>query len=196
MEIKIAGIEIKAPTLRVLIRLGITAAFVILIVALVLRPRTAPEPQEQWKRIIPGVTTQEEVKSLLGEPDKTETINGQLVFYYTSTSPYFADEIFIGSDNKVEFIRERIIGRSDISLQTYLNNLGNYIRLYGPDSESSGIFLYVSPERGAAYLGNPINDLTEQIWYFQPSSIENLLQKTYFAEYSLTEILKPADGVE
>ena len=134
--------------------------------------------QADYKSIVPGITTKEQVLSKLGNPVK-KTDN---LLEYHSNNPNYNNQIQIEED-KVSFIKEYISladNRNSKQITQVYGEPKNI--LYGPDA-NSGFFLYVYPENGIAYIGHSTSGLLLEIWYFPPTNIDNFMKK-YAQEYS------------
>lgn len=146
-----------------------------IIVFFLLLPKEGPEkvvPQgATWEEITPGETTKEGVVKILGEPLEEKDENGKTVSFFKSTSPTRNHEILF-EEQIVSFSKEIVTLQDEKEIEDIKTLHGTTDNvLYGPDSYN-GYFLFVYPEKGIAYLGNPgTGDLLE-VWYFIPNSMD------------------------
>jgi hypothetical protein len=138
-------------------------------------------------KILPGTTTRQEVVGNLGEPNKTTKTANSETLYYNSTGKTRDSQITI-ENGIVVLVKEMVSYLDPKKASDVSKPYGVAIySLFGPDS-AGGNKLYVYPDKGVAYLGDPKFDTLEEIWYFTPTSIENFMQK-WASNYSETEIL-------
>jgi hypothetical protein len=139
------------------------------------------------EKLIPGKTTRSEVLSVLGQPkqDIQGTTNETLI--YGATSKTLSHQIII-EGGVVTMVKEMIsYGDTEkVSDITKVYGLSTF-SLYGQGSEG-GSKLYVYPDKGIAYIGMPQFDTLEEIWHFEPTTVENFKAK-WAAGYSDTPVL-------
>lgn len=143
---------------------------------------TSPPSNNQaaYQKIVPGVSSKNDVISLLGEP-LTEEEN---TIEYKSSSPNFNHQITLDQE-KVSFIKEIITLKEKKSSKDITNVYGVPKKmLFGPDA-AAGFYLFVYPENGIAYVGHPESGLLLEIWYFPPTNMEDFISK-YTQGYSET----------
>jgi hypothetical protein len=168
----------------------ILAVFVILIAIFIgiwiTRPKTAPvnpgaptptsyslPTLKTWQDIAPGVTTIQEVVTKLGSPTLTQEGDTQILSYPT-TNKHWKNEVF-AKNNRVIFIRERLFAPAETSYQKLISGLVEQsTQLYGPDFEG-GMFLFVYPKTGVAFLVNTSHGVVYERWYFPPTSLQDFL---------------------
>jgi len=134
--------------------------------------------------IIPGKTTEQEVLQNLGTPVASQ--GG--ILQYKSTSPARNNEITIQNE-KVGFVKEIVSYKDTINLKELNAQYGEANYLYGPDA-INGYFLYYLPEKGIAYLANPIVGTVLEIWHFPVTTFDNF-KNTWAKDYTLTPTEHP-----
>ena len=141
------------------------------------KPSEVKKPQNQasYKSISPGISTKEEVIDMLGEPKKEEENNSKTRLEYISETLARNHEV-ITENETVVFIKEIITINENRSTKEITDKYGNteYI-LYGQHS-AVDIYLYIYPEAGIAYEGDPADGTIIEIWYFEPTTFENFKQ--------------------
>lgn len=136
-------------------------------------PTTAPAT---WRSLLPGTSTLDDVFKDLGQPIKT--IDGGTLLY-SSESKNRNHEVVV-KENKVVFIKE-IITVNGVKIPDMETKYGkSKIQLYGLDDVYS---LFVYPDKGVAYVGNPTSNTVSEIWYFEPTTLDRFLL-TWAQEYS------------
>lgn len=131
--------------------------------------------------IVPNQTTEQEVLQNLGIP----VASNSGVLQYRSTSPARNNEIAI-QNNKVSFVKEIVSYKDTIDLKQLNTQYGEANYLYGPDSVN-GYYLYYHPEKGIAYLANPIAGAVLEIWHF-PVTTFDIFKNNWAEDYSVTPI--------
>jgi len=127
--------------------------------------------------IIPGKSTITDVVNVLGEPLEK---NGN-TYTYSSNSPVATNEARF-ENNTLHFFKEVITIEQERSVSEIVAKYGESSQvLYGAQS-SSNINLYTGPEKGIAYLGNLDTDTLIEIWYFEPTTIEQF-KENYAQNY-------------
>ncbi len=125
-----------------------------------------------WTGIIPGQTTKKDVDKILGNPLIT---NGDTSDYKSSSQTQNNRVTY--ENGKVVFIKHIITNADNPTTAQVTNDFGtSATRLYGPES-SAGIYLFVYPDRGIAYLGNPQQKFLFEVWYFEPMGINDFIAK-------------------
>jgi len=143
-------------------------------------PPAAPPQQSVWKGIVPGTSTEEEVKQKLGTP-KSE---GENLLEFESTSPTRNHTVSL-EESVVGLIKEVVSYRDTTKVSDLRAQYGETSDvLYGPDAEN-GYYLFVYSEKGVAYLGNPATETLLEIWYFPATTFEDFVNR-WAASYSRT----------
>lgn len=135
--------------------------------------KPSPTPgAASWTGILPGKTTTNDATKILGTP----IASSGNVLDFQSKSPTENNKI-TSENGKVVFIRH-VIAKGDNTSTTQITDLYGAapIRLYGPDS-NGGEDLYVYPDKGVAYLANQPKEYVFEIWYFEPMSVNDFIQK-------------------
>jgi len=153
--------------------------------------RIAPTPlsfsnQIDYQKIVPGVSSKNEVISQLGTPliEEGNTIE------YKSSSPNFNHQIIFDQE-KVSFVKEIVTLKEKDTKKTQdiIKVYGEPKKmLYGPDAEA-GFYLFVYPENGIAYIGHPESGMLLEIWHFPSTDTENFISK-YAQGYSETRQMR------
>lgn len=160
-------------------------------------PTTGPAPREEpainmWKGISPGVSTTENLATVVGNPESSTQNGATIIYSYPSANQYWKDEVDT-QNNAVVFIRERIFSPSDTSLKSLTAKIKEEpTRLYGADHQS-GTLLYAFPQSGVAYLANSFQDTVYQVWYFPPTTVETLLSLPQMTGYNLAPVGQPEE---
>lgn len=146
---------------------------------------TTPAIQD-WKGVIPGETTREDVLQRLGTPLISEEKGTTSVLLYPTNNQHLTNDVEI-QNNKVSFIRERLFAPSDLSFKKRVEGLAQPpVVLYGPEA-SSGQLLYVYPSLGVAFLANQPQDVVFEIWHFPRVTHRQFLSLPQAEGYTTTE---------
>lgn len=136
-------------------------------------PTGLPTSGASYKSLTPGVSSKEDAIKLLGTPLNSSTSD---TLDFKSNNPNLPNQVDTSND-KVSLIKE-IVTVSDKKTTTDIT--GQYgiapSVLYGPDSVN-GFNLYVYPDKGIAYIGHIKEPIVLEIWYFQPTTLENFISK-------------------
>ncbi len=134
--------------------------------------------------ITPGKSTPDDVKKILGDPLKQTQINGFNLFDYKSTSPTRNNQVYY-TNGTAQLVKEIVSYKDPKTISDVTKKYGNATNiLYGSDS-SSGFYLFVDPQNGIAYLGNPNSGTLLEVWYFTPTTLETFIT-TWATSYSKT----------
>lgn len=123
-----------------------------------------------YKSIVPGKSTLDEINNLLGFPIEQNEENGKITAEYGSSSKY-RNNIVIVQNGVASLIKEVVTATDNKKAEsvTGVYGIAPY-RLY--DQRPNATFdLYVYPNNGIAYIGHEDRTLLET-WYFQPTTIE------------------------
>jgi len=129
--------------------------------------------QVAWQgNLYPGTTTQTQLIKSIGNPIESQSNqNGDILFYQTNDQ-FRKHEITI-SNGIVSTIKEQIIGNEAGDLNFYINKYGTPKILYGKHGTFAPAHFW--EKEGLIVFAN-INDKTIiEIWYFQPSSLSQIL---------------------
>jgi len=147
-----------------------------------------PSQQANYNDIVPGVSSENDLKNKLGEPLKTTVETDKTILDYQSNSPVRFNDVII-KDGTVIFIKEIVAATDEKRSQDITNQYGVApYTLYNQDDPNSYYYLFVYPGRGIAYLGRSSGKLLE-IWYFQPTDISNFIN-SWASNYALTKSTK------
>jgi len=150
-------------------------------------PTIIGAPVESFKGITPGLSNKAEVIQTLGEPIKTTDLGQQTKLDYPSNKPTRNSEVYL-QDQTAVFVKEIVSSKDKKKPSDLTKKFGEpkYF-LFGPAS-TSGLNLYVFPDRGIAFVANIEADYLFEIWYFPPTDYSTF-KNTYAQDYS--ETFKP-----
>ena len=137
-------------------------------------PQVSPTPIStgvaDYKSIVPGKSTLDEINNLLGFPIKQNKENGKITAEYGSSSKY-RNNVVIVQNGIATLIKEVVTATDNKKAKSITGVYGTApYRLY--DQRPSATFdLYTYPSNGIAFIGHEDGTLLE-IWYFQPTTIE------------------------
>ena len=134
--------------------------------------------------LTPGVSTVDDITKQMGTSEKETASGSAKILEYKSKNPNFNNELII-DNNKLTFVKQIVAYGEPITVEDLNKKYGIYENvLYGHLSQN-GFHLYVYPDRGIAYVANQEANIVLEIWYFQPTTLENF--KTLYApDYSDT----------
>jgi hypothetical protein len=144
-----------------------------------------------WRSVEPGTTTREQIVNEFGEPAKTVHNEDELIFYYDSNHPNFDDQIYFDQDdNKVDLVKEVIPWDEKRKSEDIIKEYGKTTEIFFAEGEnefSAPIYLlYVYPADGIAYVGHKDLGTLLEIWYFEPTTSEDFVNK-YIPDYTKVE---------
>lgn len=154
----------------------------------VILPATGPS----YNSLTPGLSERADFVTKLGEPVAQDKVGIYDVLSFDSPTTERPDEVFF-EEGKAVLIKEIITYNTDRNIDTLKETYGNAsLILYGEDS-IAGFYLFVYPDQGIAYIGNPNSGVLLEVWYFTPVSASEFKQN-WAQGYS--EILKenPHEG--
>lgn len=152
------------------------AIFVVGYVLRILTPQ-APVPiqDNSWNGLTPGYSTLAQVQEKLGQPLTSQQTNLGTELAYTSKFPALPNQVVVGSENKVSFVKEHIVYDETHTLATYTEKLGEPdLVLYGEELADS-VKAYVFLDEGLVIVAHIANNAVEQKWYFAPTTQETFL---------------------
>lgn len=132
-------------------------------------------PENLYKELTIGKSTEEEVVNKFGIPIKQKEINSDKVLEFKSNNINYNDEFFI-NNNKLTFIKKIISPKDNISITSLNEQYGIHTNILYGNRSQSGFNLYVIPEKGVAYIGNQKLDELLEIWYFQATDFKTFKQ--------------------
>lgn len=125
-----------------------------------------------WNGLIPGTSSEKTVIDKLGPPEKQA---GSLL-YFKSKSPARKHEVII-NNSTADFFKEIVAVSEKRTSEEITSVYGSTQQvLYGPDAVN-GYYLFVYPDHGIAYLGNPITKSMLEVWYFSPLTLDQFITK-------------------
>jgi len=138
-------------------------------------PTPVTDKVANYRSIVLGVSTQDEVNELLGFPLKEQYINEKKVAEYSSTNE-FRNHVVTIENGKVVLIKEIVNTNDNKNSSTIIDSYGTAPYMFYDQRPSATFNLYVYPTNGIAYLGHEDGTLLE-IWYFEPTTIDNFINK-------------------
>lgn len=151
---------------------------------------TSITQRASYKDIVPGLSSEADLKKSLGTPLKTTTSELGIIDEYKSTSE-LRHHIATIKNEKVVFFKEIVSAKDETTSTNVTNIYGVAPNILYSKSPNSTFNLYVYPSNGIAYLGHSDGTLLE-IWYFEPTTIDNFINlwgKDYLTSPS-TEIVQ------
>lgn len=157
--------------------IGLLLLSIISIIGIVfyLRPQKQPEPPTTKTKIdtvVIGKSSKEDVIKILGNPISEETKGKFDVLTFGSASPTRPDQVYL-VQNVALMTKEIISFQDQRKTEAIINNYGvAKTTLYGSDT-TAGFYLFVYPDKGLAYLGNPKSGDLLEIWHFAPTNLQS-----------------------
>ncbi|MBI5614072.1 hypothetical protein HY947_04070 [Candidatus Gottesmanbacteria bacterium] len=146
--------------------------------------QVSPENINSFYDIHPGKTTKETVEKNLGEPISTRPIEDGSISNYKSENAYWTNDVYYKKD-MVRLTKTKTLPPQNTSLSKRVVTIGEQpTTLYGPESHI-GIYLYVYPKTGIAYLANKKQDIIYEEWKFSGVDISSFLQFPEVIDFSL-----------
>lgn len=144
--------------------------------------------QATFKSLIPGKSTEEDVSLVFGKSLKTDSNTSE----YQSSSPNENHKV-VFENRVVSLIKEIVTFQDNKKASDIIDVYGVPQNILYGSYSSIGFFLFVYPENGLAYIGNPNGGgVLLEIWYFSPTDIDNF-KKNYAPNYSSTPKTIPPD---
>lgn len=182
--------RISLSTFKKYTKISFSIIFILILTVIVFAYKTGPGKKEEpekpifgpsWQDLTPGKSTSEDTTKILGNPIETKDIGNLSVLDYASKNPNKNNEIYVVKDNdRVIFIKEVIVVADSASAKTIIDKYGKTTYIYYQGKELYSVpsnYLYVYPDVGLSYIGNPITGKLLEIWYFVPGSIDDFRQK-------------------
>ena len=179
--------------------LGLLVLTVLLVgINKILKPKSLENPTvspatptkiADYKSIVPGETTLDEVNNLLGYPVKKTGEGDKTTAEYNSSNKYRNNKITLQNE-VATLIKEMVNTPDNKKAQDIINEFGIAPYKFYKQKPSSTFDLYVYQANGIAYLGHIDGTLLE-IWYFKPTSIDDFKAAwgTGYSTEKPTEIL-------
>lgn len=129
-----------------------------------------------YENLTLGKSSRNEIVNNIGLPNKEYFDNNKLHLEYTTLNPNFNDE-FVLENERLTFIKKIIVINDKLRVGDLKSKYGNeeYI-LYGPGS-SIGLKMFVYPSKGVAFIGFEGKGYLTEVWYFEPTNIEQFKTK-------------------
>lgn len=127
----------------------------------------------EWRGIVPGVSTVEDVVRILDEPDHQTDWGKYITYSYPSSS---RSNAIAFQDGKVRLI---IISTIEDNLQLVLNQYGEPEKVTWAFTPGSGIRLFIFARHGIAVSADngrpPSESKILERWYFEPMSVKHFM---------------------
>src|SRR3989344_4189570 len=128
---------------------------------------TPKQNQATYQSLVPGTSTKEDVLNKLGEPAKEEEAG--LIEFKSSSSERLHQVTLEG--NIVKLIKETVTLKDEKKINDIQKEFGKPRNVLYGDRSSAGFHLFVYPDKGIAYIGQPESDLLLEVWYFPPTTL-------------------------
>lgn len=127
-------------------------------------------PSVSWKGVVPGQTNKDQLVKLLGTPDPaySNPTNNTYAYPREQGPPNL---VFLDGD-KVGLIKEMVTSGN---LSQYIQKYGKPEGEYWGENQESGFKIYIFSKSGLAVMAHQKEGLVVEIWYFQPTTLENFL---------------------
>lgn len=166
------------------IGIGIVAILVTLIFVIVRRPPKSPAlppalpPSAlQWKNIKVGQDDKSQVAAKLGQPLSTKNLEGNKeVSTYQSNNQYWPHEVEY-VNGITTLVKQRQLQSKKFELFEYAKKYGQPEKIVPTNDSGFGIDLYIYAKNGFALKAHRVEGTIFEIWYFQPTTLEDFLQK-------------------
>lgn len=153
-------------------------AFVLLVIAQVLRLLTPPPPLQtnSWNGITPGRSTLSQLDQQFGLPIQTQQSQLGTVLSYQSEFPTLPHQVVVDQENTVQFIKEYIPYSPDLKIDQYIQQFGQPdLELIEPEAgEAARAYVFLS--QGLVIVAHVTDGTIEQRWYFTPTTESAFLQ--------------------
>lgn len=165
---------------------------IILIVISFLVPEESNDKQKHtsqkvtFKNILPGTSSKQSVEDQLGQSIAVENKDNQDLFQYKSNSQNRNHIVTYNENGTVKLLKEIVTSQdnSEINANKIKASYGKTQNIYYQDKTDGipSIYLYIYPDKGLAYLGNPQSNIVIEVWYFVPTDINSFLN-SFASEY-------------
>lgn len=165
---------------KILLALGavflVTLAIVFWLHSGKIGPSPTPRPSgASYKNLTPGTSSEKDVKGALGTPLKETASGEQTVLEYKSKNPNFNDEFALKAGT-LAFVRQIVTLDDNLKIPDLEKKYGKYESVLYGNLSTSGFNLYVYPDKGVAYIGQPESGFITEIWYFVPTDLNTFKQ--------------------
>jgi hypothetical protein len=139
-------------------------------------PSSTPSGIADYLSIIPGKSNLDDAHKSLGSSLKQTEIDGLTIVDFASSSKYRNNQVFV--QNEVVVLIKEIVTSADKKYsQDITSHFGTAPYKLYEQAPQSAFDLYVFPDNGIAYLGGKDGKTVLEIWYFEPTTIENFLSR-------------------
>jgi len=138
------------------------------------RPATTPQPG--WHGIVPGVSTEEDVVRVLGEPTERREVGTYVIYHYPSPVAGMSNpDRIVFKGGRVRLIRDTV---GDNNLKLVLIRYGEPEKVTWSPSSAISTRLFVFARQGVAFVAQntvpPAQSPTVEQWYFEPMPLQEL----------------------
>lgn len=138
-------------------------------------PSPTPTSTERPVQFLDRPDNRSDIEQELGKPIGQQDLQGQLYTFYNSFVPDEKHSVVYEGDKVVFF--KQILRTGDVAYSEIKEIYGeDYTILYGP-GVNAGLVLYVYPEKGFAFYANESKEDILELWYFEPITIEDFVNK-------------------
>jgi len=130
-----------------------------------------------YKGLLPGKSTEEEIVNTLGIPIKESTTDNAKILEYKSKNPNY-NNTFYTQQGILNLAKEIITPDDNIKISNIAEQYGNYEEVLYKSGSEAGFNLYIYPSKGIAYIGHQLSGIVTEVWYFPPTDFENF-KKSY-----------------
>ena len=125
-----------------------------------------------YKGLLPGKSTEEEIVNTLGIPIKESTTDNAKILEYKSKNPNY-NNTFYTQQGILNLAKEIITPDDNIKISNIAEQYGNYEEVLYKSGSEVGFNLYIYPDKGIAYIGHQPSGIVIEVWYFPPTDFEN-----------------------
>lgn len=136
-----------------------------------------------WRSFQPGKTGRDEVVKNLGIPIDEKRVDNNLISDFSSSSPTRNHEVIFNDQKIGQFFKEIVTAKDSKKASDLVQIYGQPQSILFGEDAVNGIYLYVYPTKGVAFLANKNSDTLFEIWHFEPTTLDNLI-KNWAPTYS------------
>lgn len=166
------------------IGIGMAAILIALIFVIARRPPKSsvlppplPPSALQWKDIKMGQDNKTQVEVKLGPPLSTKNLaENKEVSTYQSSNQYWPHEVEY-VNGIATLVKQRQLHSKKFELFEYAKKYGQPEKIVPTKDSGFGIDLYIYTKKGFALKAHRVEGEIFEIWHFQPTTLEDFLQK-------------------
>jgi hypothetical protein len=145
-----------------------------------------------YKAISPGLTAKDDVVSILGDPLNQSESEGLTTYQFTSSVEARPHEATFKEEELTIFKEVVNLNKTATDITT---KYGEATNILYQSQVAGGFALYIYPDKGIAYLGDTSGkDIVTEIWYFQPTTIEEFKTNWAADYYDSLSTEEPPEG--